>query len=512
MLKVEHKSVRALAAAITTALALSAIAPVQAATHLVTSIADSGPGTLRQAIIDANADATTPNTVTFQSGIGSTITLSTGQITVTKSMSIQGPGAGSLEISGGGVQRVLYIDNSNTSPMNVTVSGLSLVDGYASSFGAAIRGVGANVTVTNSNVIATPLRAQKEIYISSGNVLAGTGLIVSNSQLTCSGSQATQSQLVASGYIASVTISGTTISGCQARAIDVHANSISISGSAITGSKGVSLDARSASGTITVQDTTIRGTLYNGLVLHDGTQTLDNLLLAGNCLLDGSGSLQTTGQYSTTTLTNSTIVGSASCPGIQFYAPHSTFKLVNDTIAGNSGGLSNGAGIDFETTYSSLTVESSTIFDNDVTSSVGKGGGIYNRNNTSQVTIHNSIIANNEAPTGPDLYTGAAGAIIDNGYNLIMAPGTVPTASSDIIGQPPLLQPLANWGGPTPTALPKSGSPVVNAGDATTTLPSTDQRGFNRIIGGRIDIGAVERQTTEPIESDTIFLDGFDGY
>lgn len=52
--------------------------PLLPATHLVTTVADSGAGSLRQAIIDANADLTTPRTINFAIGTGvQTIALAT---------------------------------------------------------------------------------------------------------------------------------------------------------------------------------------------------------------------------------------------------------------------------------------------------------------------------------------------------------------------------------------------------------------------------------------------------
>ena len=48
-----------------------------ATTFTVSSTADSGPGTLRQAITNANADVNTPHTINFSIAAGSTILLAT---------------------------------------------------------------------------------------------------------------------------------------------------------------------------------------------------------------------------------------------------------------------------------------------------------------------------------------------------------------------------------------------------------------------------------------------------
>ena len=68
----------------------------------------------------------------------------------------------------------------------------------------------------------------------------------------------------------------------------------------------------------------------------------------------------------------------------------------------------------------------------------------------------------------------------------------------------PLLQPLANNGGPTPTLALSIGSPAIDVG-SNPLLLATDQRGagFRRVSGPHADIGAFET-------ADTIFIDGFE--
>ncbi len=65
----------------------------------------------------------------------------------------------------------------------------------------------------------------------------------------------------------------------------------------------------------------------------------------------------------------------------------------------------------------------------------------------------------------------------------------------------PRLFPLGQYGGPTETMKPKAHSPAINAGsnalavDGNGNPLTTDQRGKTRIVGGSVDIGAVEVQT-----------------
>jgi hypothetical protein len=72
-------------------------AGTQAATLTVTNTNDSGPGSLRQAILDANA-APGADTITFQAGVSGTITLTRGQLLITDDLTLAGPGADVLAV------------------------------------------------------------------------------------------------------------------------------------------------------------------------------------------------------------------------------------------------------------------------------------------------------------------------------------------------------------------------------------------------------------------------------
>ncbi|MFL6235831.1 MAG: hypothetical protein ACJ76N_22060 [Thermoanaerobaculia bacterium] len=63
-----------------------------AATFQVINLNDSGAGSLRDAIGQANA-AAGADTITFQAGLTGTITLTSGQLSIIDSVDIQGPGA-----------------------------------------------------------------------------------------------------------------------------------------------------------------------------------------------------------------------------------------------------------------------------------------------------------------------------------------------------------------------------------------------------------------------------------
>src|SRR3954447_16590991 len=85
--------------------ATGAFHPLAAATLIVTTTNDSGPGSLRQAI----ADAVPGDVITFNLPDHSTITLAS-ELVVTKNLTINGPGAAHLTISGNNAVRVLQVN------------------------------------------------------------------------------------------------------------------------------------------------------------------------------------------------------------------------------------------------------------------------------------------------------------------------------------------------------------------------------------------------------------------
>jgi len=104
------------------ALAIPGLSTVQAATFTVTNLDDSGPGSLRQAVLDANLTAGS-DAIVFQNGLGGAIALTSGQIEITDSLTIHGPGANVLTLHGDGhTSRFFYITESAI----VTIDGLTL--------------------------------------------------------------------------------------------------------------------------------------------------------------------------------------------------------------------------------------------------------------------------------------------------------------------------------------------------------------------------------------------------
>src|SRR5262249_20158755 len=96
-------------------------------TFTVLNLADSGAGSLRQAVLAANG---TPgaDTIAFVAGLSGTVTLSSGEMNITDDLTIAGPGASQLTLSRHHLSRVFRMSDSTT---DVAISGLTIADGLA---------------------------------------------------------------------------------------------------------------------------------------------------------------------------------------------------------------------------------------------------------------------------------------------------------------------------------------------------------------------------------------------
>ena len=162
----------------------SSLSIVQAATFTVTTLNDSGAGSLRQAVIDANANLGT-DTIAFQAGLTGTITLTTGVIAITDGLIINGPGAGVLAISGNNASQIFNAAEAMTGKL-LTINQLTLKNGKASGnygYGGAIGGSlysGASLLTLNNCVLS------RNSAGSGGGAIYKNGgtLTVNNSTLT----------------------------------------------------------------------------------------------------------------------------------------------------------------------------------------------------------------------------------------------------------------------------------------------------------------------------------------
>lgn len=126
------------------AASLLAAATAQAANYVVSSLADSGPGSLREAIGFANGTPGVPDTITF--AFPGLITLTSGQLVVTDTLSIEGAGPQLMTISGNLNGRIFEVQGNST---NLSLSGMTLTDGLVTGNGGAIwNSTGGNLTLS----------------------------------------------------------------------------------------------------------------------------------------------------------------------------------------------------------------------------------------------------------------------------------------------------------------------------------------------------------------------------
>jgi hypothetical protein len=135
---------------------------VHAAELVVTTLNDSGPGSLRQAI----ADAATGDTITF--AVNGTITLTSGPLAVnTKNLEIAGPGEKGLTISANHSSRVFVIGSPTGTQYdtNVTLAGMTIGNGLADGSSPVGQGIGGGIlngrsgSLTLSNVVVSNSQA-----------------------------------------------------------------------------------------------------------------------------------------------------------------------------------------------------------------------------------------------------------------------------------------------------------------------------------------------------------------
>jgi CSLREA domain-containing protein len=442
----------------------------EAATLTVNSTADlpatpcDATCTLRDAIEEANADADV-DVIAFAPAVTGEITLIEGEIPIDAGIDIQGPGSGALRISGDANgndladapdSRIFYVNvmNGGVEGDPVSISGLTLQEGYVGGAGGAITSYYADLGISN--------------VVLRDNYAAGNGgALYSEGRLT----------------IAESAFRDNTADGTGGGAIYADHESMS-----------------AENGDIAITDSTFEG---NAASAATGGR--------GGAIYFDQYSDEVT--ISRSTFNDNSATGDAGA--INVYGPRDgSFELSNSTLSGNAAGES-GGGVFFGNYFDvPQRIENSTIVDN---SAAQDGGGIYRYAGANYagpgttddtVVLSSTIVANNDALGAANDIGDRTGPGIEGtfqvGHSLIEDPSgaaiTADPAGSNIVGVDPMLDPLAANGGPTLTHLPAAtNSPVVNAG--VDNGLATDQRGFARnddlgqpgaLNSDGTDIGAVE--------------------
>jgi predicted outer membrane repeat protein len=449
------------------------------ATFPVTTTDDGGVGSLRQAIIDANANPGA-DMVTIPAGTY-TLTIAgadedaglTGDLDITQNLTIVGDGADVTIIDGNGLDRIFDIHGGVTVNISgVTIRGGEVATGLGG--GGGIRSVG---NLTLEDVIVTNNMAAHD-----GGGIHSTGNIMLLSS-TVSGNEVTVVRHGGGVYAAgtaslinttvndnashgrgggvfgedgsTLTITNSTIreNVAAGEGGGIRGPNITIQVSTISGNTGISGGGIRSTGQVTITDSTLSDnsvSLDGGGAMINGTLNLDRVTVNGNNALNRGGGLFVQGNAIVT----------------------------NSTISGNStGGLGGGIFMD-QGTLRNVTITGNTAG--------GRGGGV----SATTGAIQNSLIALNTSAIGPDY----EGTLNSGGHNLIgdSSDATITgNTTGNIIGADPRIGPLANNGGPTFTHALRPGSPAIAAAN-TGAAPATDQRGVARPQGPAADIGAFE--------------------
>jgi len=460
-----------------------AIPTVPASSIVVNNCNDSGPGSYRQAV----ADALSGDTIDLTNTGCSVITLTTGDvITAVDDLTLQGPGALALTISGGYAYRPLEHIGSGT----VTVNDISIADGkkyladggFGNASGGCIASGSGTVSINNSWIkYCEASSSSTTVPVRGGAVFGYAGVSVISS--------------VVSGSTAQSTAFGAYGGGVYTTGF------LTVAYSSIRGNTALSPSRATGGGAQT-------GAFFG---VDGGDAFFKYDTISGNTATVGGG-LYLTGDVFMTNSTVSANVGGNTGGIIMFNLGNATgpWTLQNSTVSGNTASFANTGGVYVrgnDGAFKNSTIAFNSTFNADV--KYGGGLAIKSANN---VDLQSVIISNNTTNTGGgdgqeiDDLGGLSTATTTGANNLVYFPSTVATPAATILLTDPMLGALASNGGDTATHAISPLSPALNTGNNALGA-ATDQRGsgFARTIGAGTDIGAYELDL-----SDVIFANGFD--
>ncbi len=459
-------------------------------TFTATNINDLGAGSLRQAILDANALAGADD-IRFDpnvfNGAQAAITLaSTLAIDVTTGdLNISGAlGASNVTVSGNNTVRVFDITGNG----NTTFDSLRIINGNTV---AVVSGGGINnngngtVTVTNSTLSGN--RAGDD----GGGIWGNNGaVIVINS--TLSGNRADDD----GGAIASfgaVTVTNSTLSSNTATINGggiVSGGVLTVTNSTLSGNTATNGGGIVGAGAVNVTNSNVLGNTatVGGGIVGAGAVTVTNSTVSGNTAGTDGGGIWGVGAV---TLSNSTLSSNTANNGGGgiFGNGGGDVNVTNSTVSGNTaqvfgGGIfSNGA----------VTVTNSTVSGNTATVLGGIAGN-------GPVTVTNSTVSGNTA----QFLAGIYGNVVVNVTNSTVSGNTAQVFGGGIFGN----------GAVTVTNSTVSGNTVnqvfggiTGLGDVTVTN-STVSGNTAGIDGGGIWSGGAVTLTNSTVSGNTAGNDG----
>jgi predicted outer membrane repeat protein len=477
-------------------------------TYTVTSLADPTVltnNTLRWAVQQADA-AAGASTIAFQAGLSGTINLTQGPLNLTgPNTTITGPGAGTLLLSGAGLNEVFLLTTGSTA----AISGVTIENGSAAQGGG----------ISSTGILTLTACTFSNNAANNGGAIANQGTVTITSCTFTGNSALVNGGAINSSGALNIASSTFTNNSCLTSGGAIYCGgTAAVAGSTFTTNTAASNTALNQGGGIFNKGSlTLSASTFTGNAADEGGGICNNGLNSANLLT------VTTSTFSANTATIngggvSNVLGTINISGSTFSANTVTFTgalFAQDDGAG--GGLDNeGAGVITNCTFANniapdfgggfdnensvgttLTVNDCTISGNTAPS----GAGIYLVNTA---TLNNTIVAGN---TGGDVAglngttlaaAGSFNLIGDGSGGLVNGTGGASGNLQGTVGTPldAKLGALAANGGPTKTMALLTGSPAIDAG-SNSLVPAgvtTDQRGtgFARIVDGTVDIGAYE--------------------
>jgi hypothetical protein len=473
---------------------------------------EDGVVSLREAIAEANSVAG-PDTIEFDFGHDGpeTIVLTQGELAITDSLTIHGTGASLLTIDASGNDptpdsnfedgdadndgdgsRIFHVNDGNASvQQEVTIAGLTLTGGDVVGDGGAVlnrENLSINGCVIVNNVAEYAL-TPNWVTLGHGGGVANLGGTLTIEECEIIGNQTRQP-------------SG---GGVRNSAGQLIIRRSFIGANVAPSGSGISTVGGSAS----IEDTEIVGNRLNAFIQLSGV---------------GGGIYSSDSQLNVSRSTVARHGGYSAGAGI--HSSGGTLHIAESTIGenwlANSNLLRKGAGI-YRDTQSVVTpttfIEHSTIAEN--LSNFAHGAGVFIEGMGALALKHSIIARNFTGVSGPGpngQHDEDVHGMVHARYSLIgdSTDAVITDLGGNLIGVRtnkvhPKLGPLQQNGGPTSTYMLLAESPAINAGDPAALagmngVPVFDPRAepWGRVVGGRIDMGAVEAQAN-PLTGDYNF-------
>jgi hypothetical protein len=336
-------------------------APGLVPSAVVTNVADSGAGSLRYVVTNAAVGATVTFTVT---GV---ITLTSGDIGISKNLTIQGPGAGTLAINADHASGIFNIQSGSV----VTISGLTIENGSSSNGGAVYNN--GSLTVDSSTLVNNVVSGSGgAIFNDNVLTLTNSSLISNSAELMGGGlyNQTGDRIRVVNTVVNSNTTPGS--GGGYYNAGIAVAISTTLQGNNATGTGGGVYNAADSVLTLSANTFVNNSGPNGGAIANAGVSNVDSSTFATNTTSTNGG-----GIFNTNTLlvTNSRFGGNTAPDheGGAIYNLGGGVTVQNGTFVTNTavrgGAISNNAAITI----------TGGVFDNNGGSETFGGGGFYNQ-------------------------------------------------------------------------------------------------------------------------------------